>query len=352
MEYTITRHYNQDIITSWESLWKKSPQVTYANSSAWFLSVLKSFDYKEYAIVRVYNKKELVAIAGFVKEKKYGISFYTVAPGDFVCGLPMLLDIHNKTVVRTFLTALNELGTVSFDNIPEEIVAAFREQTSLLSASEQTINLYFAIEKDEKGAVRIPKRSRLTNRIKGQEDDFTMRTFDGATSEGLDIIFAIDEQSSKQHKGYSTFSDKTIKTFYKEFASQFGKQFLAAILYYKERPIAYYIGFLAGNTYFWSQNAFIADYQQYSPGKILLVKLIDFLGKQNVTIVDFGSGDYRMKRLLTNDYHKLFFVVLAKNTFIRNYFINVTKLKNAVYEQLHQRALIYTLYRKAKNIHK
>src|SRR5690606_12247254 len=114
--------------------------------------------------------------------------------------------------------------------------------------------------------------------IRGIEEQFRMVSFDGTDAKGLELVFAIDKESSKEKKGYSVFKDRSIKNFYKKLSKQLGDTFLVNVLYYKDKPIAYYIGFIMKGTYYWSQNAYILEYGQYSPGKVLLVKLIDFLG--------------------------------------------------------------------------
>lgn len=341
---------NKKLEAEWEALWQNSLYATYANSPYWFLSVIKTFDYKEYVVLACYENEKLVGIAGFVKEKLYGVTVYTLPPGDFVCGDVFLLDWENKRLVKALMRELLALQATTFNNLPENIVDVFHKITRQLSVKKQTINLFFPITKNENGAVVIPKRSRLTNRIKGIEDQFTMKTFDGTTSNGLDVVFSIDKESSKEKSGYSTFADDEIKKFYKNLARQFGEKFLIVVLYYNNQPIAYYLGFISNTTYFWSQNAYISLFGQYSPGKVLLVKLIDYLGTKEIKNVDFGSGDYRLKRLLTDEYHNLYQVIMSKNILIRFYLQFLNTIKNSVYEIIHNNKMVYMIYRKGTKL--
>lgn len=346
MKIEIYKKFDTDLQEKWLNLWKSVSYANYTNSPQWFLSVIESFGYKDFVIIAIYQEEELVAIGGLVKVKKFGLPCYTVAPGDFVLGIPFIIDPSDSGVRKNFFASLRNLGTVYLENIPEMFLASVKNKAGI-STMCSTVNLYFPIH-IENNMVTIPKRSRLLNRIRGIEDDFTMKYFTGENAEKLDLIYSIDKESSKQNKGYNVFNNKKIKEFYKNLAKNFREDFYIHILFFKEKPIAYYIGFLVNNTYYWSQNAFISEYSNYSPGKILLVKIIDFFGLKNVKEINFGSGDYRIKRLFTDEYVNLYNVVISNSSLNENYIKNFTKIKNFAYHSLQKNAKLYSLYRKVK----
>lgn len=350
MKTNIITHIDQQFLDEWKQLWLHSPYANYFNGPQWFLSLLETFTYENYVLVALYNKEKLVGVGAFVKEKRFGLDVYTVAPNDFVCGEPFLLDYQNEAIIKSFVEAINTLGAVYLENVPETIVSLMQNAIPSIKVNTSSINLYFTLHKDDHDRVLIPKRSRLTNRIKECAEDFTTKFFDGNMDKGLDTVFSIDKQSSKESKGYSTFSDPEIKTLYKNLAKQLKDHFSVAILYFKEKPIAYYIGFIVNDVYYWSQNAYILAYGQYSPGKILLVNIIDHLGSVGVKKVDFGPGDYRMKRLLTNDFHTLYSVIIAEKIFTRRYIASMKATKNYLYEKMYNQGWAYSFYRKMKNI--
>ena len=213
MKTALYKTIDQKFIKEWQLLWEKSSYANYTNSPQWFLSAIDAFNFKNYAIIAIYEEEKLIATGAFVKEKKHGLSVYTVAPADFVCGEPFLLDWENKLVIKTFVANLLALGIVNFTNLPEKIVLALQKETKQLNVTKQTINLFFSIKKDDKEKVLIPKRSRLTNRIRGLEEQFVMESFDGTNSKGLELVFSIDKESSKEKKGYSAFANKNIRSF-------------------------------------------------------------------------------------------------------------------------------------------
>ncbi|HZE86808.1 MAG TPA: GNAT family N-acetyltransferase [Methylomirabilota bacterium] len=338
------------LLADWLSLWEKSANANYANAPQWFESALETFHYKEYVIVAIYDNTQLQAIGAFVKQRKYGISVYTVLPTDFVCGIPFLINLEDAEVLAIFIKKLLDLDTVFLNNIPQFGVTALQTHTHNIDVTAQTVNFFMPITKDDTGEIFVPNRKKLLRQIKDSESNFSFKSFDGTSEEGLSIVFAIDKQSRKRQRGYNTFSDGQIQAFYQSLVTHFKKNLLVNILYFEKIPVAYEIGFIAGKIYFGNQIAFIADYSQYSPGKVLLVKLIEHLGAKNIQEIDFGSGDSHTKRMLTNQYRELYQVILSKNKLTRNYMKTICPLKDRIYNKLYQNVKLYSAYRMIKKI--
>ena len=159
MKAVIYKKINNNVISEWRSLWEKSPDANYTNSPEWFLSVIESFKYKKYVIIALYEKEKLISIGALVKEKQYGVEFYTIAPGDFVCGTPFLLDLENKTAIEMLTKKLLELGNIFLNNVPQTFLTALKQQTSYINATYQAANIYLPVKKNDQGNVLISKRS-------------------------------------------------------------------------------------------------------------------------------------------------------------------------------------------------
>jgi CelD/BcsL family acetyltransferase involved in cellulose biosynthesis len=346
MKTVIYTAIDTKVIKEWDALWEKSASANYTNSAKWFLSVTETFRLRDLAIIALYNKSTLVAVGGLVKEKKFGLPFYTSAPSDFVCGLPFLIDMQDQKLVDEFIKQLLLLGNVFLSNIPEEFVITFKESTNDIDATYQSSNYYLPVKKDEKGNAFLNKRKKLLHQIKDMQSDFTFQSFDGSGPSGLDTAFALDEQSSKHGKGYNVFNSIAMQEFYRTLAKNFTTHFLVNIVYFQKKPIAYEIGFLIGKNYFGSQLAYDMQYRQYSPGKVILVKLADYLASVNVRVWDMGSGESAIKQLVTEEKRQLYQIVLSKNTRFRRYFITAGRLKNYAFEQSHRHAKLYSVYKK------
>jgi hypothetical protein len=336
------------LLKEWYLLWNKSPYANYTNSPQWFLSVIESFEYTNYLIVAVYQKKRLIGIGALMKEKKYGIDIYTVAPTDFVCGIPFLFDFSDEKIIKSLLVKLSHIGTIYLDNIPKTTIDTITKLTTSKAITNAALNLFLPIQHDVNGKMIIAKRKKLIRDIRGVADKITLKSYSGTAKKGIDTVFAIDNLSRKHGRGYNTFEDHQMKIFYKTLTKYFKNKILLNILYYENTPIAYDIGFLIGTTYYGNQLAFIDTYAKYSPGKVLLVKLFDYLTDQGVQKIDFGSGDSYLKRSFTNESQQLYQIVLSNSNWIRIYLTLINKIKTYFFHKIQNNIKTYTMYRNVR----
>src|SRR5260221_10432785 len=191
MKTEIYKTLDKQVLKDWQALWEKSPNANYSNSPQWLLSAIDTFGYKDYAIIAVYEDEKLISAGALIKEKRYGLDFYTIAPGDFVCGVPFLIELSNAEVVLEFRKKLVTLGNILLSNIPEEFIEAFGENYSPMQSSLQTVNYFFRIVKDNTGKALIAKRGKLIHGIREIQEKVTLRSFSGETMDGLDIAFKL-----------------------------------------------------------------------------------------------------------------------------------------------------------------
>jgi CelD/BcsL family acetyltransferase involved in cellulose biosynthesis len=341
---------DQDFIKSWQSLWNKASYATYTNSPQWFLSVIETFGYKEFAIVALYKKEELVGVVGLIKQKKYGIMCYSVVPQDFVCANPFLVDPEDSKSVKALIRHLEAMGTICLSNIRDEFVAGLKHYSKDVDASPITVNYFMEIQKDEKGDVLIRHKKRILRRSEVIENDLFLQTYSGVDTEALETAFAIDNKSRKQEKGYNAFAQDITKAFYRSLAKHFQEKFVTYILYHKKKAISFQIGFIVNNIFYASQISSLKEYEQYSIGRSLLAKVIEKLGIEGITILDFGSGDDHVKKSFTKQYHTFNDVIITKSSFERQYIKNVGLSKKSLYNVLYRNATVYATYRRIKKV--
>lgn len=349
MKVVIYNKITQELLKQWQELWEKSSFANYSNAPHWFLSVVDVFCLTNYVVIAVYENDKLIAIGGLVKEKKYGLHFYTNMPSDFVCGVPFLIDSTDITTVNEFVNQLLQLGNIFLSNVPEEFMNLVKQYTSQMDAIVQSSNYFLPLQKDKNGLAVLNKRIKLVKQIKEYKEKIEFRSYDGKTKEGLEIAFMLDEQSSKHGKGYNTFNTSLMKKFYKCLSQNFGKHFLVNILYFENKPIAYEIGFFVNRTYFGSQMAYDIEYRQYSPGKVILAYTADFLASKSAKMWDLGSGESPVKKLVTEEKRQLYQVIISSNKNVRSYFSMVGKLKMYGFEQSKRYVKLYAFYRKIRN---
>lgn len=341
-----TKLYNE-----WEELWEKSSFANYTNSPQWFSAVLESFDYKEYSIISIYEKKALRAIAGLVKVKKYGIPVYTIPPNDHVCGLPFLINPKDDKIMRFLHNELLSRGIVYLDNIPHDFVATLQGISNHTHAHTSSLNYFLPLQGDGQ-TVTLSNRKELLRRAKKVASDITLVSYAGAEKKGLQKAFAIDAVSRKQKRGYNVFASAEMRKFYKNLQKVFGSMMRINILYYKTHPIAYEIGFIVKKKYFGNQLGFAEAYKHLSPGKVISVKLVDYLFAHGVEEMDFGSGDSHLKRLITDEKRQLYVTALSKKHTAKLYVHHVSNVRTKVFDKIEKNKRLYSLYRAVKNVGK
>lgn len=343
MKSIIYRELSPEFLKNWLELWESSPFASYANGPQWFLSVLETFDYKDYVLIAVYKSGKLIAVAAFVKERKYGINFYTLPPGDFVSGIQFLSDLNNKPLLRVLERQIKNLGNVFFNNVDERLIYSLHRNLPRSRFAVSVSNYYKPIVKNEKGEVIFKMKGKLMHRTKNIQDKFELKTFSGQDDEGLSLAFNIDNLSRKKERGYNTFSSELMKSFFRQLAKNFKNNFLVFVLFFQNIPIAYEIGFVSGNVFFGNQLGYNGHYAKYEPGKLLHVKFIEKLGEIGIKEIDFGAGGDNLKKALTRQHRFLYWVVISKNTILKEYVIIILKMRKNIFESVRKKykALFY-----------
>ncbi len=350
MKSVVFRSLEKELKEEWIALWENSIVANYVNSPHWFSSVIDSFGYDDYILIALYEKKKLVGVAGLIKEKRYGISVYTVPPGDFVCGLPFLVDLADKRAISTLVDELIKNGPILLDNVPESVVTLLTKRKVEIQAIPYSINFYSYLKKDEQGKVIISNKKQFLRKVKHIENKFTLKIFHGDSEEAFTIAFQIDKKSRKEIRGYNAFSGATVQQFYKSLGANFKENFYTHILYFEDTPILYEMGFRIGSTYFGSQIAFNEEYKSFTPGKVFLIKLAESLIGENIQQINFGSGESHVKRLFTEDYMQLYNVVISKSLFIRFYLTTLYKIRARIFASFKKHIRSYAFYRRMKKM--
>lgn len=98
------------------------------------------------------------------------------------------------------------------------------------------------------------------------------------------------------------FYDPSVLRFFDEMSRVMSTQgsVLLSVLFIETTPIAIYYGFVAQNTYYYYRSAFDQRYVRYSPGHVLLEKLVEFCVAQRLTTFDFLRGEYSYKYRYAN----------------------------------------------------
>src|SRR5258708_2889978 len=148
----------EKFINDWVSLWENSLHANYVNSPHWFLAILHTFNYQNYKIIALYRNNKLAVVSAFIKEKKYGVDFYSMLPGDFVYGIPILGDLQDTELFTTLVAELVKVGNIFMENIPQDIAFNLKKYIPTMHTTPSSLNYYFNFEKNNENKIIIKNR--------------------------------------------------------------------------------------------------------------------------------------------------------------------------------------------------
>lgn len=334
----------------WEALWKNSSCANLVNSPAWTLAAEKTYSYKDLLIIAVYDDQEanMQAIAIFVKEKMFGISLWTVPVIEFADRCTMLANLNDEDVMRFLLSEIAKLGIVYLPYCTQDEMIKMREYIPASKKFKSEVNLYIDFSKGKYGKYS-KKRNNLLNRSENMKMRLDIFTEVNANySKALEVCFDIDKASVKQSKGKGVFYKNYAREFYKKLSKLSSGNMSITILYLNDKPISYEIGFLARDVYTSEQKAFLEGFEYYNPGKLIVIKLIDYYYEKGFAVMEFGRGCDRSKRDFTSNYHMLYGVIISKNIPLKLYIMAMHDLRTEVYKFVSSHAKLYCFYKKVK----
>ena len=125
-------------------------------------------------------------------------------------------------------------------------------------------------------------------------------------------LLKIESKSWKQIHGTAISSIKRQEEFYSELCKQtFESGWLHLFfLYFNEQPIAYNLGLIKDNQYFYLKTSFDEGKKQFSPSTLLRAKLIKELINDGIKYFDFPGEPYEWEQQWTEEvrWHKSLYI--------------------------------------------
>jgi CelD/BcsL family acetyltransferase involved in cellulose biosynthesis len=116
--------------------------------------------------------------------------------------------------------------------------------------------------------------------------------------------------------GTSIFSDQRERNFYGYLLEELNprKELRFAVLELDGRPVAYHFGFEVDRVFVWYKPAFDPELSRFSPGEVLIKRLLEYAGTHGLRVFDFTVGDETFKNRFANvTYHNYALYVFPRN---------------------------------------
>jgi len=270
-------------------------------------------------IVEIKYNDDIIMILPFIIKNKYGIKILTWLGGDYCCGLFKLnFDkiISKNSFIQIWYEIISKIG--SFDliyfsmqpslvgNLPNPFVKFFNSYgyhaKSYQIDISNGLDLYKKNQKKklmkdtERQINRLNKIGKLSFKIANDINDYSKLT---------NHMVDLKSEQYIRTKVKNIFENESYKNFYHSFYEQESQQqFLhLSCLNLDSESIAVHWGLLdkKNNTLFYLMPSHDNNkWSKYSPGRILMIKLLEWCENNNIKIFDMTSGNERYKQTWSN----------------------------------------------------
>lgn len=292
----------------WDELLSRSASNTIFLTSAWLRSALEAYGRNaEFFLPVIYIDQTLVAAAAFLYRNGY-IEFLGTGPSDY---LDVVLDMALNQEEKQSYTV--KLLTSVLEVVPN--FKAFRLKNCLTDTSSlcqlfecghkgfyftqlrteiaPMLEMRFSNEKLKKKSLRrhenkLMRMGKLSCVTYTTEEEIQPR---------LDNLFDQHVRRWEGTKSPSQFNKLIHREFYKRLIKNFdNKNWLRFTeIRLNEQLIAVHFGAHYAGSFIWYKPSYEPEYAEFSPGEVLLKRLIEFAMSEGAQVFDFTVGDEAFK---------------------------------------------------------
>jgi len=313
----------------------------------WTLAYQDVYKPSNIKIIMFYEKGELIGILPLIKERTYGINIYQCVGYKFAHRSSILGDLSNPDFVTSLNEVINKLNAVRINRLTQYEYDLLQHGISNITLIQSVKVLYKKLEVDNNENLILKSKSHILRKARNEMAKLSIKVHSNQLI-ALEKVFSIDNRSRKHKRKYNVFSDISHQNFYKSLVKYMGRYLRINIMYNKTLPVSYEIGFINDRTYTGVEMAFLSGHEHYTPGKVMIVKLMELLAKQDFQYLDLGVGINDFKKSLTKDYQLIHDCIFIKNFIIRKYFLMCARTRENVYDFFAKRPRIYRYYRTIK----
>lgn len=311
----------KDHIKEWNALWQKSPYANLFNSYEWLQTSIASDSITDYKIFFCYEKEKLVGVLPLTYSRCYGIRVLTSVGYRNVVDTAFLVEKRNSDLYEALFSKVFETDNLYLTTLDKDSSQILKKNHPEMLLSLMSVNPYidFRTEEDPLRQMTSSDKRKIRSLQKKVGSDLVYKNHENPEEfEALfDLMCAVEAKSAKQRKAKEIFSDPYNVNFYKNMI-KFCKKFIQVhFLYYKDEPIAYGFCIADRKTLYGYQTSYLFEYRKLSPGKLMLINLVEHIEKGRFTLFDLGGGISAYKQEFTPLYFFQFNLYYSRNLFIR-----------------------------------
>jgi CelD/BcsL family acetyltransferase involved in cellulose biosynthesis/predicted ATP-grasp superfamily ATP-dependent carboligase len=334
-----TAHLRADVVESladvgvdaneWNALASRSDTNTVFQTHEWSRSWLATFgDQYTPFFVRVANGNGVAGIAPFVVERRATERVVRLLGDGRADYLDFIAAGSQADVVKAVFDTLTQDGgwdIVELNNIPGdsqtvELVRAISDAHGFRTlVDDQYPCPTLLIEGREDEALQVlnkPSLRRRTNYFNRAGRLVCLNLSTAAEVQPyLDAFFAQHVMRWGGKASSSLFVDSRNRDFYRQLTREIAPKgwLLFSIVEFNGKPIAFHYGFDYNGSVIWYKPSFDVEFEQHSPGIVMVQHLIRYAIEHGRRELDFTVGDEAFKRRFTNATRRTFGVSVFRD---------------------------------------
>lgn len=344
LSYKIFSSFDENCYKDWKEISHKGNYNFFQSFD--FLKKIRSQNKNSLKIISIYYNNKIIMFAP-LEIKRYLIFNFLQWIGTEIsdyCNPIIINDIdnylHEKEFKKIWKDILNNIGKfdlILLNNQPSKINGFNNPFTKYLKSIE--ISKIYQIKLDS-SSEDYYKNLKLRDKKKFYEIQRTINKYKNLQKE-TNVIFEVinlpnDEIDFKkviENKVYQ-LSKKGVKNklnsefveIFKDLIKQSKKKYVLASLKVNDEIISTCIGITSNNVFYYYIPMIISEkYNNFKPGKILTLQIIEWCFKNNIKCFDFGLGDEKYKENFSNYSIPIHRYIFGKN-FLGKILISILKI--------------------------
>lgn len=315
--------------SQWEGLWDTAKTGNIFNSPAWYDMAMTEYTPASVLIITAHEKERLVGILALTDTNVLGVSALAPLCVEYVVDDPFLFGEEREDLRKLFFQTLFTKGNVFLPKLRTQLAHEIQVENPGVFLHLMSVNPYVEIGQDPLRFVSHTNRKQLLRLVRKQEENwsFTVANTQETLKSALQAMFAIDLHSGKKQKNMDIFSKDENRTLFENFVKYFPTHVRIALLSYEQKPTAYIFNFVHGDYCLNYQTSYLAEHRKLSPGKIVIIKMLEYAKEQALRVFDFCGGISAYKQEFAGSYFVQYNLLYSRNPVIRSWWKVVTKIR-------------------------
>lgn len=302
-------HFNYELEHYWKRLEKES-KIDFFQSHDWQKYWYENIKTKnKILIVLVFDDKDLIAIFPLNIEKKFNIKILNLN------GFPFS-DYNSLIIKKNYI-----LDKKDFNQIIKDIKNSYSFDVLYFINLKQELKFFKSFQQNSSFGLNLKEnilfiklfkkfKKKIDYETKRIEKEFNVKyILNPNIEEKKEIInfFLINkEKQLKRTKAWNYLQYKNFKNYIINLIKLNSNIINFSCIKLEKKIIASHVGYTFNNIFYYIFPTYDVDYKKFSPGNILLLKIIDNLKNRDYKYIDYTVGNEEYKKKLSTNQFNLF----------------------------------------------